>query len=84
MGKYTKEVEWNGYIYEVDKKAYVTDKGIANTKTKKLVGKAPKSLLQKIGWSGNKGGLVRKFKTCKNCPTPANCTAVGGCQNKGK
>ena len=60
MGKYTKEVEWKGYIYEVDKDARVTDKGIANTKTKKLVGKAPKSLLQKIGWGGNKGGLSVK------------------------
>ena len=25
-----------------------------------------------------------KFKTCKTCTTPANCSATGKCQDAGK
>lgn len=25
-----------------------------------------------------------KFKTCKGCTTPANCSAAGKCQDAGK
>lgn len=25
-----------------------------------------------------------KFKTCKGCSTPANCSATGKCQDAGK
>jgi len=45
--------------------------------------KGEKSLADKIGFA--KGGMaMKKFKPCKGCPTPANCGAVKGCQNKGK
>ena len=44
--------------------------------------KGEKSIADKIGFA--KGGMVKGFKPCKGCPTPANCSAVKGCQNKGK
>jgi hypothetical protein len=40
--------------------------------------KLPKSVRNKMGYM-SKGGMASKFKTCKGCPTPANCNASGKC-----
>ena len=68
------------------------DKDMMETVLAIIIGKKPKkpkkkkgekSLADKINFS--KGGMAMKtFKPCKGCPTPANCGAVKGCQNKGK
>lgn len=54
------------------------DKGKKGRKKKKK-----KSIAEQINF--NKGGLATKgFKPCKNCGSPANCSAVKRCQNRGK
>lgn len=49
----------------------------------KGLAKLPKNVRNKMGYMA-KGGMATKFKTCKGCPTPANCGANKKCQNAGK
>lgn len=44
----------------------------------KGLSKLPKNVRNKMGYMA-KGGMATKFKTCKGCPTPANCSASGKC-----
>ena len=70
MGKrkgQTKEIVYKGKVYEVNKAAYINDDGkLANASSKKLIGDAPPSLLEQIGFGlsslfkKNKGGMIRK------------------------
>jgi hypothetical protein len=34
--------------------------------------------------SYQKGGMVKGFKPCANCPSPAKCRAAGACAMAGK
>ncbi len=69
MGKrkgQTKEIVYKGKVYEVNKAAYINDEGkLANASSKKLIGDAPPSLLEQIGFGvaslfKNKGGSISK------------------------
>jgi hypothetical protein len=44
----------------------------------KGLAKLPKSVRNKMGYMA-KGGMATKFKSCKGCPTPANCSASKKC-----
>jgi len=48
----------------------------------KGLAKLPKKVRNKMGYMA-KGGMAKaKFKACKGCPTPANCSASGKCLGK--
>lgn len=50
----------------------------------KGLAKLPKNVRNKMGYMAEGGMANSKFKTCKGCPTPANCGTNKKCQNAGK
>jgi len=50
----------------------------------KGLAKLPKNVRNKMGYMA-KGGMAKaKFKPCKGCTSPSNCSANKKCQNAGK
>jgi len=47
----------------------------------KGLAKLPKDVRNKMGYMKS-GGMATNFKSCKGCPTPANCKAAGKCLSK--
>jgi len=63
--------------------AYVTkSRQRINEELRRKGGDYEKKQSRKPGFA--KGGAVPKFKTCKGCTSPSNCSANKKCQNAGK